>query len=57
MRCVERARIDHPDGGQTVSLEFLPDQWPAVGTLTHLLFNAGVGLEVRPAPVPVAAVA
>jgi cellulose synthase (UDP-forming) len=57
LRCVERARFDDPDGGQTVGLEFLPDQWPAIGNLTHLLFNAGVGLEVRPEPVPVPAVA
>ncbi|HEX6678150.1 MAG TPA: glycosyltransferase [Actinomycetes bacterium] len=57
LHCVERARIDHQDGGQTVGLEFLPDQWPAIGTLTHLLFNAGVGLEAQPLPVPVAAVA
>jgi cellulose synthase (UDP-forming) len=57
LRCLERARLDQPDGGQTVGLEFLPDQWPAIGTLTHLLFNAGVGLELRPEPAPVPAVA
>jgi cellulose synthase (UDP-forming) len=57
LRCAVRARFDHPDGSQTVAVEFQPGQWPAVGTLTHLLFNAGVGLEVVPGPVSVAAVA
>jgi cellulose synthase (UDP-forming) len=55
LRCVERARFDQPDGGLSVGLEFLPNQWPAIGTLTHLLFNAGVSLEVRPEPVGAAA--
>jgi hypothetical protein len=26
-----------------------PDKWLAIGALTHLLFNAGVGLDVAPA--------
>jgi len=55
--CAVRARIDHPDGSQTVAVEFQPGQWPAIGDLTHLLFNAGVGLEVVPEPVPLGAVA
>jgi cellulose synthase (UDP-forming) len=45
LRCAARARLDHAGGGQTVTVEFEPEQWPAIGTLTHLLFNAGVGLE------------
>jgi cellulose synthase (UDP-forming) len=57
LRCAVRARFDHPDGGQTVAVEFQPGQWPAIGALTHLLFNAGVGLEVVPEPVPMGAVA
>jgi len=56
-RCAVRSRRHHADGGQTVALEFAPGQWPAVGMLTHLLFNAGVGLEVRPEPVLETAVA
>jgi cellulose synthase (UDP-forming) len=46
LRCAVRARVDRPDGSQAVGVEFAPGQWPAIGTLTHLLFNAGVGLEV-----------
>jgi cellulose synthase (UDP-forming) len=46
LRCAVRARFDHPDGSQTIGVEFAAGQWPAIGTLTHLLFNAGVGLEV-----------
>jgi len=46
LRCAVRARFDHPDGSQTIGVEFTAGQWPAIGTLTHLLFNAGVGLEV-----------
>jgi cellulose synthase (UDP-forming) len=57
LRCAVRARIDHPDGSHTMGLEFLPGQWPAIGALTHLLFNAGVGLEVVPEPVPLDAAA
>jgi cellulose synthase (UDP-forming) len=57
LRCTERARLDHPDGSQTVAVEFQPGQWPAIGTLTHLLFNAGVGLDVVPELVPIGAVA
>lgn len=58
LRCAVRTRFDHPDGSQTVAVEFQPGQWPAIGALTHLLFNAGVGLEVVPAePVPMGAVA
>jgi hypothetical protein len=34
-----------------------PDKWLAIGALTHLLFNAGVGLDVAPKPVPLGAVA
>jgi hypothetical protein len=48
LRCAVRARFDHADGSQTVAVEFVAGQWPAIGTLTHLLFNAGVGLEVVP---------
>jgi cellulose synthase (UDP-forming) len=55
--CTVRARFDHPDGSQTVAVEFQPGQWPAIGALTHLLFNAGVGLEVVPELVPMGAVA
>jgi cellulose synthase (UDP-forming) len=55
--CAVRARLDHPDGSQTVAVEFQPGQWPAIGALTHLLFNAGVGLEVVPELVPLGAVA
>ena len=57
LRCVVRARPDEPDGSQTVAVEFHPGQWPAIGALTHLLFNAGVGLDVVPEPVPIDAVA
>jgi cellulose synthase (UDP-forming) len=57
LRCAVRGRVGHPDGGETVGVEFLPDQWPAVGMLTHLLFNAGVGLDVVGEPAPVDAVA
>jgi cellulose synthase (UDP-forming) len=57
LRCAVRARIDHPHGNQTVAVEFQPGQWPAIGALTHLLFNAGVGLEVVPELVPLGAVA
>jgi len=57
LRCVVRARFDHPDGSQIVAVEFEPGQWEAIGALTHLLFNAGVGLEVVPEPVPIGAVA
>lgn len=56
-RCAARARLDHPDGSQTVAVEFQPGQWPAISALTHLLFNTGVGLEVVPEPVPLGAVA
>jgi cellulose synthase (UDP-forming) len=52
LRCAVRSRFDEPDGSQTVGVEFLAGQWPAIGTLTHLLFNAGVGLEVVPEPQP-----
>jgi cellulose synthase (UDP-forming) len=55
--CGVRARLDQPDGSQTVAVEFQPGQWPAIGALTHLLFNAGVGLDVVPEPVPLGAVA
>jgi hypothetical protein len=57
LRCNERTRLDQPDGSQTVAVEFQPGQWPAIGALTHLLFNAGVGLDVVPGPVPIGAVA
>ena len=57
LRCAVRAHFDHPDGSQTVAVEFQPGQWPAIGALTHLLFNAGVGLEVVPDLVPIGAVA
>jgi cellulose synthase (UDP-forming) len=57
LRCAVRARLDHPDGSQTVAVEFQPGQWPAISALTHLLFNTGVGLEVVPEPVPLGAVA
>ena len=46
LRCPVRARFDRPDGSQAVGAEFAVGQWPAIGTLTHLLFNAGVGLEL-----------
>jgi hypothetical protein len=52
LRCVVRARIDHPDGSQTVGVEFASGQWPTIGILTHLLFNAGVGLDVVQEPIP-----
>jgi hypothetical protein len=57
LRCTGRARVDHPDGSQTVAVEFQPGQWPAIGALTHLLFSAGVGLDVVPELVPIGAVA
>jgi cellulose synthase (UDP-forming) len=50
LRCAVRARFDEADRSQTVGVEFVAGQWPAIGTLTHLLFNAGVGLEVVPDP-------
>jgi hypothetical protein len=50
LRCAVRSRFDEADGGQTVGVEFLAGQWPAIGTLTHVLFNAGVGLEAVPEP-------
>jgi cellulose synthase (UDP-forming) len=50
LRCAVRSRVERPDGGMTVGVEFLPDQWPAIGMLTHLLFNAGVGLDVVEEP-------
>ena len=55
--CVVRSRSDRPDGRQVVGVEFQPGQWPAIGALTHLLFNAGIGLEVvlEPAPTGTAA--
>lgn len=55
--CAARGRLDHPDGSQTVAVEFQPGQWSAIGALAHLLFNAGVGLDVVPEPVPIGAVA
>jgi cellulose synthase/poly-beta-1,6-N-acetylglucosamine synthase-like glycosyltransferase len=55
--CAVRGRFEQPDGSQTVAVEFHPGQWPAIGALTHLLFNAGVGLDVVPEPVPLGAVA
>jgi hypothetical protein len=57
LRCLVRSQFDHPDGHQTVGIEFQPGQWPAIGALTHLLFNAGVGLEVVPEPALMSAVA
>jgi cellulose synthase (UDP-forming) len=57
LRCLIRSQFDHPDGRQTVGVEFQAEQWPAIGALTHLLFNAGVGLEVVQEPAPVGAVA
>lgn len=57
LRCLVRSRVDHPDGRQIIGVEFRPGQWPAIATLTHLLFNAGVGLEVVPEPAPMCAVA
>jgi cellulose synthase (UDP-forming) len=57
LRCLVRLRVDQPDGRQTLGVQFQPGQWPAVGTLTHLLFNAGVGLEVVPEPAPMRAAA
>jgi cellulose synthase (UDP-forming) len=57
LHCAVRAHLDHPDGSQTVAVEFQPEQWSAIVTLTHLLFNAGVGLEVVPETVPIGAVA
>jgi cellulose synthase (UDP-forming) len=55
--CAVRGRFEQPDGSQTVAVEFQPGQWPAIGALTHLLFNAGVGLDVVTEPVPIRAVA
>jgi cellulose synthase (UDP-forming) len=55
LRCLVRSRARRPHGGEAVGIEFQAGQWPAIGTLTHLLFNAGVGLEVVPEPVPRAA--
>jgi hypothetical protein len=57
LRCAVRGRVARPGGGETVGVEFLPEQWPAIGTLTQLLFNAGVGLDVVGEPAPVGAVA
>jgi cellulose synthase (UDP-forming) len=57
LRCLVRSRVDQPDGRQILGVEFQPGQWPAIGTLTHLLFNAGVGLEVVPEAVPTGAAA
>jgi cellulose synthase (UDP-forming) len=57
LRCLMRSQFDHLDGNQTVGIEFQPGQWPAIGALTHLLFNAGIGLEVVPEPAPTRAVA
>jgi len=57
LRCAARGRVDHPDGSQTVALELVLGQWRAIGALTHLLFNAGVGLDVVPEPSAVDAVA
>lgn len=51
LRCAVRVRIDHPDGSQTLGVEFAAGQWPTIGILTHLLFNAGVGLDVVQEPV------
>jgi cellulose synthase (UDP-forming) len=48
LRCLVRSRAGRSDAGETVGVEFQPGQWPAVGTLTHLLFNAGVDLDVVP---------
>jgi hypothetical protein len=50
VRCAVRSRLDEADGSQTVGVEFLAGSGPAIGTLTHLLFNAGVGLELVPEP-------
>jgi cellulose synthase (UDP-forming) len=55
--CAVRTRLDQSDGSQIVAVEFQPGQWPAIGALTHLLFNAGVGLDVVPEPIPLGAVA
>jgi cellulose synthase/poly-beta-1,6-N-acetylglucosamine synthase-like glycosyltransferase len=55
--CAVRTRLDQPDGSQTVAVEFQPGQWPVIGALTHLLFNAGIGLDVVPEPLPLGAVA
>jgi cellulose synthase (UDP-forming) len=57
LRCLVRSRFPEPDGRQTVGVEFQSGQWPAIGALTHLLFNAGVGLEVAPAPAVAGAAA
>jgi len=57
LRCQLRSRVDQPDGRQVLGVQFQPGQWPAIGTLTHVLFNAGVGLEVVPEPAPMRAVA
>jgi cellulose synthase (UDP-forming) len=50
-------RFPEPDGRQAIGVQYQPGQWPAIGALTHLLFNAGVGLEVVPAPAVVGAAA
>jgi hypothetical protein len=52
LRCLVRSRSDHPDGRQTIGVEFQPGQWPAIGALTHLLVNAGIGLDVVPELTP-----
>jgi cellulose synthase (UDP-forming) len=57
LRCLVRGRFQEPDGRPAVGVEFQPGQWPAVGALTHLLFNAGVGLEVVPEPAVLGAAA
>jgi len=46
LRCAPRARADRPDGSTSLAVEFQPRQWAVIGALTHVLFNAGVGLEV-----------
>ena len=55
--CAVRTRLDQSDGSQIVAVEFQPGQWPAIGALTHLLFNAGIGLDVVREPIPLGAVA
>ena len=57
LSCAVRTRLDRSDGSQIVAVEFQPGQWPAIGALTHLLFNAGIGLDVVPEPIPLGAVA
>jgi hypothetical protein len=57
LRCLVRPDLQEPDGRRAVGVEFQPGQWPALGALTHLLFNAGVGLEVAPAPAVLGAAA